>query len=385
MTNKQIKPTLGGYVTSSKSYVGTQNKIVPMGLFSEQIFGPINSYCCSVSCRNYSERQLYENKVCPKCGGICGPNDLRYETFGKINLTFPIIKPTKKKEILNIIGTANSILLNPNRTDYLNYTHRYIGIKNDLSDIMIFKELIADKKYTIIPFRITGLYSLYIVFKLIDRYFQMPQITNLFTDNCITKELYVIPPNLRLVIFDHAKKKIISTPINKLYTSILNYEENNLLIKDRIEQDEDDIIGKIIDNMKNNITNEDIVIDIITYECECSKYQYIINEIYNYVINELSGKEGLIRNSILGRNIDFCARSVIRVDPSLKAYEIKVSKKILRKTWILHFLYYLTTIKDYDYDHCYNELIGNDDMKFNQEFEEFLIWMQDDNRNTTAI
>ena len=384
MVNK-TKPILGGYVTSSKSFIGTQNKITPTGLFSEQIFGPVTSYCCSSGCRNYSEKKIYENQICPKCGGICGSNDLRYTTFGKINLTFPVIKPTKKKELLNIIGSSNNILLNPNRTDYLNYTHRYIGIKNDLSDIGVFKELVKNDNYTIIPFRITGLYSLYIVLKLIYKYFQMPQIQKLFDDGCIIKELYVLPPSLRLVIFDHSKKKIISTPINKSYTSILKYEERNSLISERIEQDENDIIGKIIESMKNNNSSQDILIDIISYEYECSKYQYIINEIYQYVITELSGKEGLIRNSILGRNIDFCARSVIRSDPSLKAHEIKVSKTILRKTWLLQFLHYLSAVKDYDYDYYYNELISKDEFKFHDEFEEFLVWMQNDNRNRTTI
>ena len=138
---EKIFPTLGGYVTSSQEYIGQQNKINPDGLFSEQIFGPMNSYCCSLQCRNYIDKKLYEGKICPKCGGICASNSLRYKTFGKIKLSFPIIKPQFKREILNIIGNNNSILLNTKRIDYLSSTARYIAIKNDKSEIKVVSDL----------------------------------------------------------------------------------------------------------------------------------------------------------------------------------------------------------------------------------------------------
>ena len=84
---------LGGYVTSSEIFVTkTSDKFHPSGLFSEQIFGPLKDFQCA--CGNLRHRIEF-GKVCPKCGVLCGARELRFKTFGKIKLLFPVIKPTK--------------------------------------------------------------------------------------------------------------------------------------------------------------------------------------------------------------------------------------------------------------------------------------------------
>ena len=78
---------LGGYVTSARDFIGKHRKIDQDGLFSEQIFGPVNSYKCA--CGNYNSKVLFNGKICPKCGVMCTNSDVRNESFGKIKLVFP--------------------------------------------------------------------------------------------------------------------------------------------------------------------------------------------------------------------------------------------------------------------------------------------------------
>jgi len=387
---KNIKyECLGGYVTSPKSYEGKNNKINPYGLFSEQIFGPINSYCCSLECKNYSEKSLYEDTICPKCGGICSSNHLRFTTYGKIKTTFPIIKPTRKKKILKIIGSNNSILLNTKRTDYLSSTSRYIGIKfnytNDDSYMKIFNSLESNDKYLIIPFRITGLFSLYIILRLLYEKTNIPIVNELFDNNYITKELTVIPANLRMEFFNYEKKILRNSKINTCYTKILVYEEKYRKIREKIESDEHDIIEKIYYSIKNNILNQDVIEPhILEYDIQTSKYQFYVNELYDLCTNELSGKKGLVRSAMISKNIDFCARTVIRSDPSLSGYQVKVSKHILKKVWAPYFLYYLTNIKNIDdIDYCCEQI--EDDKIIKNEFNEFLDWFLNTNINNEDL
>jgi len=82
------------------------------------------------------------------------------------------------------------------------------------------------------------------------------------------------------------------------------------------------------------------------YDAATARYQYYVDKIYESVFEGISGKTGLIRSSILGRTIEFSARSVIVIDPSLEAYKIKVSRKILYKLWFPYFLNYLSKFKE---------------------------------------
>lgn len=91
-------------------------------------------------------------------------------------------------------------------------------------------------------------------------------------------------------------------------------------------------------------------------------------------------KVGLIRSSILGKNIEFSARTVIRSDPSLKPYEVKVSKKILKKLWMPYFIHWLTNYRNHDYDYVYENMLlyDDDNNETNDLFNQFLEWFYDE-------
>lgn len=375
MNQTEKMPSLGGFVTSYKDFIGKQRKIDPHGIFSEQIFGPVTSYKCA--CGNFNSEVLHNGQICPKCGVLCASNNLRYTTFGKIRLIFPVIKLNVRDNFLKIIGYNNKIILDPKRTDYLNSDTRYLAIKGDKSEIKIFKDLTQKPGYLTIPFRITGIFSLYLVLKFLAEKIHVPIAIEIFNKNYMSHVIDILPPDLRLVSYDDTKKEVRTPEINKHYTSILRMNSLNKHIMTNIQVDIQDWISRITMNLKDGILDQDIIEPtVIEYDQKAAMYQYYIDCIYQSVYDEISGKEGLIRSSILGKNIEFSARTVICCDPSLRPYEVRVSKIILKKLWMPYFLHYITTVKNLDYDYSYDSFILHEDKnpEFDRLFNEFLKW-----------
>lgn len=371
-------PELGGYVTSTKAYQGKDNHENPFGLMSQQIFGPKKNYCCA--CGNLNST-IYSDRICKKCGVLCSTNELRYTQFGKIKLIFPVIKPSKANDVIKILGKESKVLLNPIRAEVNIVNKRYLAIKTDRTDIKLVDHLYKElKDYLIIPFRITGVFSLYLALRFCREYLNSPIATEIL-DNYMIREVNVLPPNLRIVSFDNSKNEIRSPEINKHYNTIIKLNRNNYPLLENLDTDERDWIEMIRAHLKDRIFDQDIVdSSIIHYDQQASIYQFYVNSVYKYVYDELSGKQGLIRSSILGRNIEFSARSVVITDPSLPAYKIKVSKNILKRLWTPYFLYYLTNIRGLDYSYCFENLMlkEKDNDEYNKYFEEFLEWFCED-------
>jgi DNA-directed RNA polymerase beta' subunit len=84
------------------------------------------------------------------------------------------------------------------------------------------------------------------------------------------------------------------------------------------------------------------------YDILASKMQSLIDELYDYFIHRVSKKEGLVRQSILGKRADFTGRAVITGGSSeIKVDEIGVPFRILVKLFepfILHDIYYTKNI-----------------------------------------
>ena len=320
--------------------------------------------------------------ICPNCNVLCANSETRYEVFGKIKLLLPIIKPTKKKLIAKKIKNSK-ILLNPIKADYLVSTKRYLGIKNDKSELIIADNL-HSKQYLIIPFRITGIFSLYLALKYIKIYFNIDKVHSIFDENYIVNEVQVIPPSLRSVYFDEVTRRMQSPLINSYYAKLLAYNDKYTDIVNTINDDTNIWIGMIHNLFKNKIFDQEIVLShIIDYDLRTARYQYWIDKIYDDIISQLSGKDGLIRSSILGRTVEFSARSVIRCDPSLNPYEIKVSKNILKKLWNPYFIYYLINEREVDYDMYFEDMISIENgkkSKFDHYFDDFLKWFYEEDQ-----
>lgn len=373
-------PELGGYVTDPKDFIGiySSKRENPKGLFSEQIFGPKNDYQCI--CKKLIS-EINKGKVCEYCGVLCDSNELRHTQFGLIETIYPFVKPNKKKKLVKILGPLINILINPDRQEVNLDNKRYIALKLDKSDIKLVTKL-THQDSLVIPFRITGIYSLYTVLKFLAENMNVEKAQEIFKEDCISHTLKVLPPNLRMYSFDSNKNQLRNSPINKIYTSILNLNRLNTPYVENLKNDRYSWQEKIKMHLKDRILDQDIVEStIFHYDTQSYSYQRNINNIYEFVYSDLSGKSGLIRNLILGRIIEFSARAVITVDPSLEPYEIKVSKNILKTLWLPYFVHYLTQYKDYDYTFCFEQYMlkySENEEEFNKEFDEFLEWFYKD-------
>jgi len=390
---------LGGYVTSSEIFVTkTSDKFHPSGLFSEQIFGPLKDFQCA--CGNLRHRIEF-GKVCPKCGVLCGARELRFKTFGKIKLLFPVIKPTKIKEICKILNAPNiqKTLLDPTYTDANLNSSRFIGVKWDNSKIQLFEGDLKElhnkyrNEYIMIPVVITGIYSLILVLEYLSKHYNYDNYSNddvwvynkikkLFDDEVIIDEIFVLPPEIRPVLEDKKKKQLIKSKINDPYLSILRLNDYNEIYKDVIQNEKDMILAQLQSNLDKGLYDNEIISNVLMeYDTITSRYQYRVNQVYDHAFKLLHGKDGMVRKDILGRVINFSGRAVTVCDPSVKPYMINVSKKLLYKLLRLEFGYWLTHIKDYDYDWWFEEIVLSDYNDKKELFNEFCNWYFSENKD----
>ena len=342
-----------------------KNKLHRYGLLSEQIFGPIKNKSCQ--CGLYTGF-VSKNKRCPECGVLCSSPDLRYTTFARSILNIPVVNPMQK-ELLKKICRDFPNILEPIQSDLLSNNPLYLTeVKSD-----IYRLANTFDKYNSIPLAITGIFSLFIGLKYISSIYGSQPIQNII-DTCFTREILIVPPQARPVIKENGK--IIRDELNDIYTRMIGY--NNYIGRefDSLEID----WRELVDNYINAIVSAGDEIfedpDLVEYDRFFSKLQYYVDELYASILKKLSGKQGLIRSQFISRTIDFSARAVIVPNPSLKAYEVIISKKIFLKLFMVEFLYWLSQngyIKNYaNLMKCVQntEYITN----YIDQFEEFIDW-----------
>lgn len=369
---------LGGEVTSIKFFTGKYNSIDENGLLSESIFGPIKDFHCK--CGRLNLESCDAGKICDKCGVLCGQSNLRIKTFGKISLVFPVIKPTKRKYFKKIVGNNHKHLLDPRKADALAITSRYLIVSYNADEMKVVDTLIPIENYFTVPIRITGLYSFILSLKYVAEILDLDIAKQLFQDQYIIDVVQVLPPDIRPVVKDPKKKgEFRYVEINKHYISLINQNNLNISSKDIARSKESDWFKKMKYDLENNIDDELVDPMIPEYDRASARYQYYVDLIYESVYSSISGKTGFIRSSILGKTIEFSARSVIVVDPSIEPYKIKVSRKILYKLWFPYFLYYLSKYKETDYSVLFDDFTQYEDYEIHKaSFNEFLTWFCSD-------
>jgi DNA-directed RNA polymerase beta' subunit len=375
---------LGGEVSSIKFFTGKYGAIDENGLLSESIFGPVHDFKCK--CNKLSLESCDGGKTCDRCGVLCGPSDLRLRTFGKISLVFPVIKSTKRKYFKKIVGTNHKHILDPRKADALAITSRYLIVSFAADELKVVDNFTPISGYFTVPIRITGLYSFILSLKYVAEILDLPIAQQLFTDQYIIDVVKVLPPDIRPVVKDpKTKGEFRYVEINKHYISLINQNNLNISSKDIARQKEKDWFDKLRYNLENDIIDELVDPIIPEYDRATARYQYYVDLIYNSVYEGISGKTGFIRGSILGKTIEFSGRSVIIIDPSLEAYKVKVSRKILYKLWFPYFLYYLSKYKEEDYTILFDNYTQFEDYDLYKDvFAEFLSWFCADRADKIA-
>ncbi|MEM4386067.1 MAG: hypothetical protein QXD03_05935 [Candidatus Anstonellales archaeon] len=329
------------YVSSFEIYDKTGN-FHPDGLYSESIFGPIRDYICS--CGNYSTR-IYEGRRCPKCNVLCGPSGLRYTTFGRIKLSYPIIRPSKLRNFIRMCYGAP--ILDPLKYDMLKDKWFYLENKNGILS------LTSDYNERCSKVRISGVFSLYLALCDISRMydFKFDHWLDYFTF-----EFLVTPPSTRELVFlnyDCGEPEIIGNEITESYRRMIIFNNSCESID----------LDKLIDSGIYETS-------LYHHDFSAGKLQYYANHIFKLVLKQLSGKPGIIRSKFFSKTIDFSSRSVIGVNPSLKAYEIKLPLPILLKLYHIEFNRYLVNNKLYTKDR-YMSITRSTEYLFNVNHDDF--------------
>ena len=339
------------------------------GLFCERIFGPVKDYECA--CGKY-KRIRYKGIVCDRCGVEVTEKKVRRERVGHINLVVPIAHIWYFRSLPNKIGYL--LGLPSKKLDMIIYYERYIviqpGIAKSLSGEPLEKmELLTEEEYLDImetlpvenqyledtdPNKFVakmGAEALYDLLHEIDldalsydlrhrantetskqrktEALKRLQVVEAFRDSqknrenlpewMIMKVIPVIPPELRpLVPLDGGR--FATSDLNDLYRRVII--RNNRL-KRLIEIKAPDVILR---NEKRML--QESVDSLFDNTRKSSAVKTDANRPLKSLSDSLKGKQGRFRQNLLGKRVDYSARSVIVVGPELKLFECGLPKNM---------------------------------------------------------
>lgn len=332
------------------------------GLFCERIFGPVKDYECH--CGKY-KRIRYKGIVCDRCGVEVTEKKVRRERMGHIQLVVPVAHIWYFRSLPNKIGYL--LGLPTKKLDSIVYYERYVviqpgikendGIKKDdlLSEdeyLEIMENLPHDNQLLedtdpnkfIAKMGAEAIYDLLRLLDLDELSFELRhrastdtsvqrkndalkrlQVVESFRQSkgrnkpewMIVKIVPVIPPELRpLVPLDGGR--FATSDLNDLYRRVII--RNNRL-KRLIEIKAPEVILR---NEKRML--QEAVDSLFDNSRKSSAVKTDANRPLKSLSDSLKGKQGRFRQNLLGKRVDYSARSVIVVGPELKMHECGLPK-----------------------------------------------------------
>lgn len=328
------------------------------GLFCEKIFGPTKDYECY--CGKY-KRIRYRGIVCDRCGVEVTEKKVRRERMGHITLTVPVAHiwyfksapnkiaamlgiPAKKLE--SVIYYEKYIVIKPGQSGYAKLDllgeDEYIAVTDKFPDNGNLPNDDPDK--FIAKMGADGIYDLLkdidiepLAKELRDRMrtetsqqrkaevLKRLQVVKWFQESeginrpewMIVKVVPVIPPDLRpLVPLDGGR--FATSDLNDLYRRVII--RNNRL-KKLIEIKAPEVILR---NEKRML--QEAVDSLFDNSKKSSAVKSESNRALKSLSDSLKGKQGRFRKNLLGKRVDYSARSVIVVGPELKMHECGLPK-----------------------------------------------------------
>lgn len=332
------------------------------GLFCERIFGPVKDYECH--CGKY-KRIRYKGIVCDRCGVEVTEKKVRRERMGHIQLVVPVAHIWYIRSQPNKIGAL--LGLNSKKVESIIYYERYIVINPGIlesEDIQRFT-LLTDDEYTellknlpkenqllhdddpqkfIAKMGAEAIYELLQKINLDDLSYELRdiaskessqqrklealkrlQVVEAFRESkninhpewMILKILPVIPPELRpLVPLDGGR--FATSDLNDLYRRVIirnNRLKRLMDIKapEVILRNEKRMLQEAVDSLLDNSRKSQAV-------------KTEGNRPLKSLSDSLKGKQGRFRQNLLGKRVDYSARSVIVVGPELQMHECGLPK-----------------------------------------------------------
>ena len=339
------------------------------GLFCERIFGPVKDYECA--CGKY-KRIRYRGIVCDRCGVEVTEKKVRRDRVGHINLVVPVAHIWYFRSLPNKIGYL--LGLPSKKLDMIIYYERYVVIQPGLAkgpeDEEIQKmDFLTEEEYLNIleslppenqyledsdPDKFIAKMGAECLIDLLSRIdlrqlsFDLRHKANTETSKqrktealkrlqvvealreaqnnrenkpewMIMKVIPVIPPELRpLVPLDGGR--FATSDLNDLYRRVIirnNRLKRLMEIKapEVILRNEKRMLQEAVDSLFDNTR-------------KASAVKTESNRPLKSLSDSLKGKQGRFRQNLLGKRVDYSARSVIVVGPEMKLYECGLPKEM---------------------------------------------------------
>jgi DNA-directed RNA polymerase subunit beta' len=332
------------------------------GLFCERIFGPVKDYECH--CGKY-KRIRYKGIVCDRCGVEVTEKKVRRERMGHISLVVPVAHIWYFKSLPNKIGYL--LGLPTKKLDTIIYYERYVVINAGVKAVDGVKELdfLTEEEYLDIldtlpkenhilddddPNKFIAKMGAEALFEILSRIeldtlsYTLRHKANTETSQqrknealkrlnvveafrasknvnrpewMIVRVVPVIPPDLRpLVPLDGGR--FATSDLNDLYRRVII--RNNRL-KRLIEIKAPEVILR---NEKRML--QEAVDSLFDNSRKANAVKTENNRPLKSLSDSLKGKQGRFRQNLLGKRVDYSARSVIVVGPTLKIHECGIPK-----------------------------------------------------------
>ena len=332
------------------------------GLFCERIFGPIKDYECH--CGKY-KRIRYKGIVCDRCGVEVTEKKVRRERMGHIQLVVPVAHIWYFRSLPNKIGYL--LGLPTKKLDSIIYYERYVVIQPGVKaeDGIAEYDLLSEEEYLDIldtlpkdnqyledndPNKFIAKMGAEAIYDLLARLdldalsyelrhragndasqqrkneaLKRLQVVESFRASrgrnkpewMLVRIVPVIPPELRpLVPLDGGR--FATSDLNDLYRRVII--RNNRL-KRLIEIKAPEVILR---NEKRML--QESVDSLFDNSRKSSAVKTDANRPLKSLSDSLKGKQGRFRQNLLGKRVDYSARSVIVVGPELKMGECGIPK-----------------------------------------------------------
>ncbi len=336
------------------------------GLFCERIFGPVKDYECH--CGKY-KRIRYKGIICDRCGVEVTEKKVRRERMGHINLVVPVAHIWYFRSLPNKIGYL--LGLPTKKLDMIIYYERYVVINAGVAaqggtqylDFLTEEEYLnlvdtlpkenhllddSDPNKFIAKMGAEALQDLLSRLQLDELSYELRHKANTETSQqrknealkrlqvieafrsaqthienkpewMIIKTVPVIPPELRpLVPLDGGR--FATSDLNDLYRRVIirnNRLKRLIEIKapDVILRNEKRMLQESVDSLFDNSRKSNAV-------------KTESNRALKSLSDSLKGKQGRFRQNLLGKRVDYSARSVIVVGPEMKLHECGLPKEM---------------------------------------------------------
>ncbi len=363
----KIKKASRGEVLKPETINYRTHKPERDGLFCEKIFGPVKDYECA--CGKY-KRIRYKGIVCDRCGVEVTEKKVRRERVGHIELVVPVVHiwyfrslpnkigyllglPTKKLEM--IIYYERYVVINPGpavddegnplqkmqfltEEEYQNVLERLPEGNEYLEDSdpnkfiakmggEAIRDLLASIDLDALSYELRDKASHETSkqrktealkrLQVVEAFRQANQRRENKPEWMVMNIIPVIPPELRpLVPLDGGR--FATSDLNDLYRRVIirnNRLKRLMDIKapEVILRNEKRMLQEAVDSLFDNTRKSSAV-------------KTESNRPLKSLSDSLKGKQGRFRQNLLGKRVDYSARSVIVVGPNLKLYEAGIPK-----------------------------------------------------------